>query len=126
MDEHGEKMDMHLFQLVLSLQGGAMQQMGKIASPVSGKTERDLTMAKFSIDMIGMLQAKTKGNLTEEEDKFLSHVLYELRLNYVDETKKGNEAEEPTETKTEAPADTGEADPADPDKPDSGESTDNH
>ncbi len=126
MDEHGEKMDMHLFQLVLSLQGGAMQQMGKIASPVSGKTERDLTMAKFSIDMIGMLQAKTKGNLTEEEDKFLSHVLYELRLNYVDETKKGDEAEEPTETKTEAAADTGEADPADPDKPDSGESTDNH
>lgn len=82
------KIDPHFMQLVMSMQAGAMQQMGKMASPVSGKVERDLDMAKYSIDILGMIQTKTKGNLTNEEDKILSHVLYELRMNYVDELKK--------------------------------------
>ncbi|HPM37407.1 MAG TPA: DUF1844 domain-containing protein [candidate division Zixibacteria bacterium] len=76
-------------QLVLSLQMGAWQQLGKIASPVSGQVDRDLAMAKVSIDLLGMIQAKTAGNLNPEEKRMLDHVLYELRLNYVDELKKG-------------------------------------
>ncbi|MCK4607288.1 MAG: DUF1844 domain-containing protein [candidate division Zixibacteria bacterium] len=79
-------------QLVVSLQAGAMQQMGKVASPFTGKVERDLDMAKHSIDMLAMIDDKTKGNLGEEEQKLLSHLLYELRLNYVDELKKEGEA----------------------------------
>ncbi len=97
MSEKGISAD-HLFmQLVLSLQMGAVQQMGKIASPITGKVERDLIMAKASIDMLGMLETKTKGNLTEEEQKLISHVLYELRLNYVEETKKKDQKEETSE-----------------------------
>ena len=88
MSDTFENMDHMFFQMVLSLQAGAMQQMGKIASPLTGKVERDLYSAKVSIDMLGMFQAKMKGNLTEEESKLLEHVLYELRLNYVDESKK--------------------------------------
>ncbi len=84
-----EKIDPYFFQLVVSLQAGAMQQMGKIASPITGKVERNLDMAKNSIDLIGMLQTKTAGNLTQDEKKLIDHVLYELRLNYVDEAKKG-------------------------------------
>ena len=88
MTDPHESIDPHFFQLVLSLQTGAMQQMGKIASQISGKIERNLDMARHSIDMINMLNTKMAGNLTKEESEFLKHVLYELRLNYVDEVKK--------------------------------------
>jgi hypothetical protein len=93
MSETENKIDPHFMQLVMSMQAGAMQQMGKMASPVSGKVERDLNMAKYSIDILGMIQTKTKGNLTDEEDKLLGHVLYELRMNYVDELKKEQSGE---------------------------------
>ena len=76
-------------QLVLSFQAAAWQQMGKVPSVVSGKVERSLETAKFSIDMLGMLEEKTKGNLSEEELKFLRHILFELRMNFLEEQKKG-------------------------------------
>jgi len=50
-------------------------------------------MAKGTIDLLEMLQRKTKGNLDDDEQKLLEHVLYELRLNYVDEMKKGPAAQ---------------------------------
>lgn len=101
-----------LAQMVLSLQMGAMQQMGKFASPVTGKIERDMAMAKASIDMLAMLETKTKGNLTEDEEKLLGHALYELRLNYVDECKKGESPEKETGSEaTEAVPETSEAEP---------------
>jgi hypothetical protein len=76
-------------QLVLSFQAAAWQQMGKVPSIFSGKIERSLEMAKHSIDMLGMLEQKTKGNLTESENKYLSHTLFELRMNYLEEARKG-------------------------------------
>jgi hypothetical protein len=86
-------------QLVLSFQAAAWQQMGKVPSMVSGKIERSLEMAKFSIDMLGMLEDKTKGNLSDEESKFLSHILFELRMNFLEEQKKGTEHPEPASEK---------------------------
>ncbi|HYJ31727.1 MAG TPA: DUF1844 domain-containing protein [Candidatus Binatia bacterium] len=77
--------------LVHSFQAAAMQQMGKIMNPFTDKMERDLRQARLSIDMLEMLQERTSGNLTGEEARFLTHVLTELRLNYVaelDEDKK--------------------------------------
>lgn len=100
MDQFGENLDPHFFQLIISLQGGAMQQMGKIASPLTGKVERNLDMAKSTIDMLGMVKEKTEGNLTDEEKKLIEHALYELRLNYVDELKKP--AEPTAETKSDS------------------------
>lgn len=90
MNDQLEDMDAGFFQLVLSLQAGIMQQLGKVVSPISGKVERDLPMAKATIDILEMLENKTKGNLSEEESKFLGHVLYEIRMNYMDEMKKGD------------------------------------
>ncbi|MBN1212923.1 MAG: DUF1844 domain-containing protein [candidate division Zixibacteria bacterium] len=90
MNEQNEAYDMHFFQLVFSLQAGAMQQMGKIASSLTGKVERDLNLAKASIDMLDMLQRKTEGNLSPDEKRLIEHTLYELRLNYVEEVKKGD------------------------------------
>ena len=82
------KINHHLFQLVLSLQMAAMQNMGKIMSPVTGKVERNLEQARISIDMLSMFSEKTKGNLNEEENRFLSNILHELRLNFTDEASK--------------------------------------
>ena len=75
--------------LVTMFQTAAMQQMGKVRNPMTEKIERDLEQARMSIDMLEMLKAKTKGNLKQEEEQFLSSVLRELRLNFVDEQAKG-------------------------------------
>ena len=90
-------------QLILSFQASAMQQMGKIKNPFTDKIERNLSQAQMSIDMLAMLQEKTKGNVTEEESRFLDHVLFELRMNYVDEMEKDKTKaeEEPVEEKKE-------------------------
>jgi len=109
-------LDMNFYQLVLSLQAAAWQQMGKVSSPLTGKMERNLEQAKASIDLLEMLQRKTEGNLSSEEKKLLDHVLYELRMNYVDEAKKP--ATEPEEAKDES-----EKQPESPARPAAGEET---
>lgn len=93
-------------QLVLMFQGAAYQHMGKVMNPVTNKVERDLGQAKHAIDMLGMLDARTRGNLTDNEARLLEHVLYETRMNYVDEVNKGTQPSEgeeaPEENKAEA------------------------
>jgi hypothetical protein len=58
--------------------------LGKIPNPVSGETRVDLPNAKYSIDILGIIQEKTKGNLAPEEDKQLADILRDLRLEYVE------------------------------------------
>jgi len=90
--------DKDLFlQLIIMFQTAAYQQMGKIKNPLTDKVENDLAQAQFSIDMLGMLEEKTKGNLSEEEKKYIELALYELRMNYLDEVKKEGEGKS-TET----------------------------
>ncbi len=100
-----EQMNEFLFsQVVLMFQGAAWQHLGKVMNPATNKAERDLAQAKNTIDILGMLQAKTKGNLSDNEQKFLEHALYELRMNYIDEVNKGpDEADAPAD-EAEAPA----------------------
>ncbi len=74
--------------LILSLSTVALQQLGKIINPLTGKIELNLEQAKTTIDMLLMLKEKTKGNLTGKEEKFLNNILADLQLNYVDELKK--------------------------------------
>lgn len=78
-------------QLVLMFQTAAIQQLGKLMNPVTQKVERDLQQARMSIDMLAMLKEKTKGNLTDEETHLLDHLLFELRMNYIDEVKADQE-----------------------------------
>ncbi len=75
-------------QLVMQNQQIAMMAMGKLKHPVSDKIERNLELAKISIDTLDMLKIKTKGNLSSYEEKYLDEVLRELKLNYVDEVNK--------------------------------------
>jgi hypothetical protein len=78
--------DEQLFlQLVAMFQFAAMQQMGKLPNPVTGQIERDLAQARASIDIVEMLQSKTAGTCSAREKEFLDKVLFELRMNYVDE-----------------------------------------
>ena len=117
MNQNVENMDVMFFQLVLSLQAGSMQQMGKVVSPVTGKVERDLVMAGTTIDILSMIETKTKGNLSDEEGKFLTHVLYELRMNYMDETEKEKKARSEPEAEKEKPEAEKEKPEAEKEKP---------
>jgi hypothetical protein len=94
-------------QLVFQYQTTAMIGMGKIKDPMTDKIERDLHSAKFSIDMLDMLKNRTKGNLDNDEEKFLDQILRDLKLNYVDEKNKKAEpqAEQASETElSDAPS----------------------
>ena len=100
--ESSKKLKEQLFlQLILMFQTAALQQMGKIMNPLTKKVERDLNQAKFSIDILEMIQEKTQGNLSPEEKKFLDHVLFELRMNYLDEAKAEGKEKEEKKTQSE-------------------------
>lgn len=81
-------------QLVMMFQGMALQNLGKVMNPMTNQIERNLEQAKNMIDILGMLDEKTKGNLNDNEQRLMEHVLFELRMNYVDELKKGETSEE--------------------------------
>lgn len=69
--------------LVMTLQMGAMVNLGMVQTPEGQRTPVNLPGAKDSIDMLEVLQAKTKGNLDEEEKEVLSEGMYHLRMAYV-------------------------------------------
>ena len=68
---------------VISLSTQVLMHLGEIANPVSGKVDADISVAKQMIDILTMLQTKTKGNLTEAEAALLEQVLFSLRMHYV-------------------------------------------
>jgi hypothetical protein len=72
---------------VASLNASALLQLGAIEDPTTGAQNKNLPMAKQTIDILSMLQEKTAGNLSEEEENLLKNVLYDLRLMYVKEKK---------------------------------------
>jgi hypothetical protein len=72
---------------VLSLSHSALMHMGEAPHPESSKLERNLPLAKQTIDLIGMIEEKTKGNLSGEEERLLGQVLYDLRMRYVELSK---------------------------------------
>ena len=71
-------------QLVMMLATSAMQHLGKLVHPETGHTDVDLDAAQFSIDLLEMLAAKTRGNPEPAEIRLLNETLTALRLNYVE------------------------------------------
>ncbi|MDP2658292.1 MAG: DUF1844 domain-containing protein [Candidatus Deferrimicrobium sp.] len=69
--------------LVQSLQMGAMVGLGMLQGPDGKRPPTDLPAAKDAIDLLGILQEKTKGNLTKEEEEVLREGLYHLRMGYM-------------------------------------------
>lgn len=69
--------------LVSEMVTQAMFAMGMIPDPQTGQRYAIVDLAKHHIDMLGVLEEKTKGNLDEEEEKLLTTALHELRMNFV-------------------------------------------
>ncbi len=69
--------------LIFSLSTSVLIQLGEIQDPVTQQLAKNLPLAKQTIDLVGMLKEKTKGNLTSDEEKLLENILYDLRMRYV-------------------------------------------
>ncbi len=70
---------------ILSLSTSALFHFGDFPDPEVGKTEKNLPAAKQTIDILDMLNEKTKGNLNENENNLIQGALYELKMRYVKE-----------------------------------------
>jgi hypothetical protein len=70
---------------IFSLNSSVLVHLGVIEDPATGKRGKDLAMAKQTIDILAMLQEKTRGNLSNDEDNMLKSMLYDLRILYVKE-----------------------------------------
>jgi hypothetical protein len=68
---------------ILSLNASALVSLGVMSDPMAGRTARNLPLGKQTIDIIGMLEEKTRGNLTPDEANLIKGVLYDLRITYV-------------------------------------------
>jgi hypothetical protein len=72
---------------LVGLSTQALMLLGDIPDPQTGKPERDLVGAQQLIDIIGMLEQKTRGNLDRDEAQLIEAILYELRMKYVERAK---------------------------------------
>ena len=70
---------------IFSLSSTAFVSLGAVPNPETGQMEKNLALAKQTIDLLGLLREKTRHNLTPEEDNLFDHLLYDLRMAYVRE-----------------------------------------
>ena len=95
-DEKNRILFMHL---VTMFETAAWQHLGKIQNPLTGKIEKDLEQARFSIDVLDMLLVRTQGNLSDEERRYLEDRIRNLKLNFVDEVEKERKRKEEEQKK---------------------------
>jgi hypothetical protein len=89
-DPEGEASGISFVAFILSLAHTAAVHFGDVPDPVSGqKADANLPAAQQMIDILALLDQKTRGNLTAEERQLLEQILFELRLRYVEATKGG-------------------------------------
>jgi hypothetical protein len=72
---------------VLSMSSSALVHLGEVPEPESGQVMENILAAKQTIDILCMLERKTKGNLTPQEGRLLRDMLFELRMKYVQKVK---------------------------------------
>ncbi|MBU8870798.1 MAG: DUF1844 domain-containing protein [Gemmatimonadales bacterium] len=108
-DQEMTRHDQVLLGLVFSLQAGAMQQLGKMQSPITGEMEKDLDQAKSTIDVLDMLKVKCRTDTPADILRIMDGAVMDLQLNYMDEVKKAkaaeSEAAKPEAAKPEAEGD---------------------
>ena len=97
-EEQMKKEDQLFIHLVNTFVQSAWISLGKVKSPVSDKLDRNLEQATYYIDLLDMLQTKMKGNLSEWEEQYIIHSLSELKLNFIEEQKKGDEAKDDSQS----------------------------
>lgn len=76
--------------LAMSIASSALMNLGLAPNPQSKKTESNLGMARFDIDLLDMLSEKTKGNLLKEEQDFMSRVLVDLKRQFLEVSEREN------------------------------------
>ncbi len=81
--------------LIQSLAAGALQQLGKLVNPATGRAEANLEAARISIDLIEALERKTRGNVSDAERRMLAETLTMLRLNYVETAEAAKKTQTP-------------------------------
>lgn len=75
---------------VMSLNTSALFYLGEISDPATGQKNQDLVLAKHTIDTLKLLEGKTRGNLTDEEQDLLKNALYDLKMRYVAKVSKSD------------------------------------
>jgi hypothetical protein len=79
----GKQLEANFSTLTLSIGSSAAMALGLVPNPVSNKTEKDIEVARFNIDLLRMLRDKTKNNLNSDEQTFLDSVIADLQLKFV-------------------------------------------
>jgi len=82
-------------QYISALINSGMQNLGKVINPLTGKIEKDLEAAQGIIELLVMLKKRTKGNLSDIEENFISDGIANLQLNYADEVNRAEKEEQP-------------------------------
>jgi len=96
-------------QLVMQSTSMALMLMGRAPNPMTGKTETDLDGARLFIEQLEMLEAKTRGNLSPEEQHLLKQNLMHGRMSFVETVNAGKNAPKTKPTESAAPAESAEA-----------------
>jgi Domain of unknown function (DUF1844) len=99
---HEDMMSALFAHMVVQQANLAMMLLGKVPHPQTGQTVHDLEGARLFIDQLEMLEAKTKGNLTKEEEHLLKQNLMALRLAFVEAVKSPVPSTPPSEAKPPA------------------------
>ena len=84
--EEGQLPEINFSTFIFSLSSSALLHFGEIQDPTTGEKKKNLPMAKHTIDILAMLEEKTRGNLSSDEEQLFKNILYDLRMRYVKET----------------------------------------
>lgn len=79
----GENLEASFSMLIMSIASSAIMAMGLAPNPQTGESSKDKNMARFNIDLLVVLQEKTKGNLTADEKSFLDNLIKDLQMKFV-------------------------------------------
>jgi hypothetical protein len=82
-DQMGPAQAIDFTTLIMSLASSALVSMGRVPDPETGEVLKNIVFAKQNIDIIHLLQEKTRGNLSADEDHLIEQILYELRMSYI-------------------------------------------
>ena len=75
--------------LIMSFASAAIVNMGRVPDPMTNTVQKNMAVARQNIDIIELLNDKTKGNLSADEERLMEQVLYELRMSFIAAVKEG-------------------------------------
>ncbi len=78
-----QKLEASFSMLVMSIASSAAMSMGLAPNPQTGETQKDKEIARFNIDLLVMLEEKTKSNLNKDEKQFLETVISDLQMKFI-------------------------------------------